>query len=100
MQRINDLRRRLILAALASPAAAWAQGISNRPVRFVLGQTPATTPDLIARTLAPRMQARWHQPFIVENRGGDGGGIGPDAVAKQPPVGHTINVSATSTRTR
>jgi len=99
MQPISELRRRLILAALASPATAWAQGISNRPVRFVLGQTPATTPDLIARTLAPRMQARWHQPFIVENRGGAGGAIGLDAVAKAPPDGHTITVSVNSTLT-
>src|SRR3989440_12368217 len=99
MQPINDLRRRLILAALASPAAAWAQGISTRPVRFVLGQTPATTPDLIARTLAPRMQAKWHQPFIVENRGGAGGAIGLDAVAKAPPDGHTLTVSVNSTLT-
>jgi tripartite-type tricarboxylate transporter receptor subunit TctC len=65
-------------------------------VRFVLGQTPATTPDLIARTLAPRMQARWHQPFIVENRGGAGGAIGLDAVAKAPPDGHSLLLVASS----
>src|SRR5947207_9398209 len=99
MQRTSELRRRLILAALASPAAAWAQGISNRPVRFVLGQTPATTPDLIARILAPRMQAKWNQPFVVENRGGAGGAIGLDAVAKAPPDGHTLTVSVNSTLT-
>src|SRR2546425_2580311 len=99
MQRINDLRRRLILAALTSPAVAWAQGISSRPVRFILGQTAATTPDLIARTLAPRMQAKWHQPFIVENRGGAGGAIGLDAVAKAPPDGHTLTVNVNSTLT-
>jgi len=95
----NELRRRLLLAVLASPAAAWAQGLSNRPVRFILGQTAATTPDLIARTLAPRMQAKWHQPFIVENRGGAGGAIGLDAVAKAPPDGHTLTVSVNSTLT-
>src|SRR5438128_10489075 len=99
MQRINDRRRRLILAALASPAAVWAQGISSRPVRFILGQTAATTPDLIARTLAPRMQAKWNQPFIVENRGGAGGAIGLDAVAKSAPDGHVITISVNSTVT-
>ena len=36
------------------------------------------------------MQAKWHQPFIVENRGGAGGAIGLDAVAKAPPDGHTL----------
>src|SRR5919199_456011 len=95
-------RRSLLLAALASPFAhvtARAQGISSRPVRFVLGQTPATTPDLIARTLARRMQAKWNQPFEVENRGGAGGAIGLDAVAKSPPDGHTLTISVNSTLT-
>ena len=99
MQHPNELRRRLLLAALASPLAARAQGISTRPVRFILGQTAATTPDLIARTIAPRMQAKWHQPFIVENRGGAGGAIGLDAVAKAPPDGHTLTVNVNSTLT-
>jgi tripartite-type tricarboxylate transporter receptor subunit TctC len=96
---MDQFRRRLLLAALASPAAAWAQGLSSRPVRFILGQTAATTPDLIARTIAPRMQAKWHQPFIVENRGGAGGAIGLDAVAKAPPDGHTLTVNVNSTLT-
>src|SRR5919205_3604588 len=96
---MNQLRRRLTLAALMSPFAARAQGISNRPVRFILGQTPATTPDLIARTLAQRMQAKWNQPFLVENRGGAGGAIGLDAVAKSPPDGHVLTISVNSTVT-
>lgn len=96
---MNEFRRRLLLAALATPFAARAQGISNRPVRFVLGQTPATTPDLIARTLAPRMQEKWQQPFIVENKGGAGGAIGLDTVAKSAPDGHVITISVNSTVT-
>jgi tripartite-type tricarboxylate transporter receptor subunit TctC len=96
-------RRQLLLAAVSTPFAvpfaARAQGISNRPVRFILGQTVATTPDLIARTLASRMQAKWNQPFIVENRGGAGGAIGLDAVAKSPPDGHVLTISVNSTVT-
>jgi tripartite-type tricarboxylate transporter receptor subunit TctC len=99
----SEIRRRLVLgagaAALASPFAGFAQGISNKPVRIILGQTAATTPDLIARALAPRLQAKWNQPFIVENRGGAGGAIGMDAVAKAAPDGHTINVNVNSTLT-
>ncbi|MEA3194772.1 MAG: hypothetical protein QOD26_3105 [Betaproteobacteria bacterium] len=94
-------RRQLVLGAgaLILPWRAFAQGISNRPVRFILGQTAATTPDFIARTLAPRMQAKWNQPFVVENRGGAGGAIGLDAVAKSPPDGHVLTVSVNSTLT-
>ena len=96
---MNNFRRRLLVAALAAPLTARAQGISNRPVRFILGQTAATTPDIIARLLAPKMQAKWNQPFVVENRGGAGGAIGLDAVAKAPPDGHTLTVSVNSTLT-
>src|ERR671933_2582924 len=92
----NNVRRRLLVAALAAPLTARAQGISNRPVRFILGQTAATTPDIIARLLAPKMQAKWNQPFVVENRGGAGGAIGLDAVAKAPPDGQTLTVSLNS----
>src|SRR5919198_4857698 len=96
---LDKTRRRLLAALLAAPLAARAQGISNRPVRFILGQTPATTPDIIARLLAPKMQAKWNQPFVVENRGGAGGAIGLDAVSKAPPDGHTLTVSVNSTLT-
>src|SRR5580765_2656517 len=100
---MNPLRRRLLACGgasiLARPGAAFAQGLSGRPVRFILGQTAATTPDFIARTLAQRMQAKWNQPFVVENRGGAGGAIGLDAVAKAPPDGHTLTVSVSSTLT-
>ena len=92
-------RRQLLLAALACPFPALAQGISSRPVRFILGQTPATTPDLIARTLAPRMAEKWNQPFLVENKGGAGGATGLDAVAKSAPDGHVITISVNSTVT-
>ncbi len=99
----SELRRRILLGAgagaLVLPFGARAQGLSNRPVHMILGQTAATTPDLIARTLAPRLQAKWNQAFIVENRGGAGGAIGLEALAKAPPDGHTITVNVNSTLT-
>ena len=95
----SRLRRRLVLSSIALPFSALAQGLSARPVRIILGQTAATTPDLIARIVAPRLQAKWGQPFVVENRGGAGGAIGLDAVAKSAPDGHTITVTVNSTLT-
>jgi tripartite-type tricarboxylate transporter receptor subunit TctC len=99
----SQLRRNLVLAAgagaLVAPFGSIAQGLSTRPVRMILGQTAGTTPDLIARLLAVRLQAKWNQPFIVENRGGAGGAIGLDAVAKAPPDGATITVNVNSTLT-
>jgi tripartite-type tricarboxylate transporter receptor subunit TctC len=103
----DENRRRLLLAASAAVAAAPlgvisqanAQGISSRPVRFLLAQTAATTPDVIARLLAPRFQARWNQPFIVENRAGAAGAIGMEALAKAAPDGHTMQVMVSSVLT-
>ena len=97
---ISRRRRHLLLGAAAAaavaPFAAWSQGLSARPVRFLLAQTPATTPDVIARLLAPRFQARWNQPFIVENRPGAAGAIGMEALAKAPPDGHTMQIMPSS----
>jgi tripartite-type tricarboxylate transporter receptor subunit TctC len=99
----SHVRRKLVLAAGASaliaPFGARAQGISNKPVRVLLGQGAASGPDFIARTLAPKMQAKWNQPFVVENRVGAGGSIGMSAVARSAPDGHTININADSTLT-
>lgn len=93
-------RRKLLLGAAAAMASApfgiRAQGISSRPVRLLLAQSAATTPDVIARLLAPRFQARWNQPFIVENRVGAAGAIGMEALSKAAPDGHTMQVMPSS----
>jgi tripartite-type tricarboxylate transporter receptor subunit TctC len=92
-------RRALLAGGLVTAFGARAQGISSRPVKIILGQTPGTTPDVIARIVAPRLGELWKQPFVVENRPGAGGAIGLEALAKSPPDGHaiTVNVNATLT---
>src|SRR2546425_6794993 len=101
MSRSPDPSRRRVLAALAASAAvapfgALAQGISKRPVRIIVPFTPAAGPDIVARLLAPRLQARWDQPFFVENKPGASGTIGTEVVVKSPPDGHTIMVGPAS----
>src|SRR5256886_7892144 len=92
--------RRRVLAALAAAAAApfgaLAQGISKRPVRIIVPSPRAAGPDIVARLLAPRLQARWDQPFFVENKPGASGTIGTEVVVKSPPDGHTIMVGPAS----
>ena len=68
-------------------------------MRLLIAQAPGTTPDSLARLLAPRLQARWNQPFVVENRPGASGALGMDAVAKAPPDGHTMQVNVSTTVT-
>src|SRR5258708_8970266 len=100
MSRSPDPSRRGVLAALAALAAVpfgrLAQGVSKRPVRLVVPFTPAAGTDVVARLLAPRLQARWDQPFFVENKPGASGTIGTEFVAKSPPDGHTIMVGPAS----
>jgi len=46
--------------------------------------------------LAPRLQARWDQPFFLENKPGASGTIGTEIVVKSPPEGHTLMVGPAS----
>ena len=73
---------RLWLLLLALPLAALAQTYPSKPVRIVVPYPAGTTPDIIGRTLAERLQAAFGQPFVVENRSGAGGNIGAEVVAK------------------
>ena len=104
MSNISNGSRRRFLGALAATVAAaplgvCAQGISKRPVRIVVPFTPGAGPDIVARLLAPKLQARWDQPFIVENKPGASGTIGAEIVAKAPPDGQTIMVGPASALT-
>jgi tripartite-type tricarboxylate transporter receptor subunit TctC len=69
------------LLALLFASAGWAQ-YPSKPVRVIVPYPAGSTPDVIGRTLAERLQAAFGQPFVVENRSGAGGNIGAEAVAK------------------
>ena len=81
------------LAALGS-SADWSQADAwpTRVVRVVVPFTPGASTDLVARLLA-RSSPTLGQQFIVDNRGGAGGGIGAEAVAKSEPDGYTLLVT-------
>jgi tripartite-type tricarboxylate transporter receptor subunit TctC len=85
--------KRLLAAVLAAPLLALAQPYPSKPVRVVVTFPPGSTPDIVGRALASRLQEAMGQPFVVENRAGAGGNIGADAVAKAAPDGHTLLVS-------
>jgi tripartite-type tricarboxylate transporter receptor subunit TctC len=57
---------------------------------MVIPYPAGSTPDIIGRTLAMKLQDAMGQPFIVDNRTGAGGNIGADAVAKAAPDGYTL----------
>ncbi len=83
-------RRPLLLAALATPALAQAQGFPSRPIRLVVGFPPGGGSDLVARPIAERMAATLGQPVLVENRGGANGALGLAEVARAAADGHVF----------
>ncbi len=90
--------RKFFVAALliAFAGAALAQAFPTRRVVFVSGVTPGSASDTMARILAERLQAKWGQPVIVENKLGAGGLIGAKYVAQSEPDGHTIMMYASA----
>ena len=88
----SSVRLASLLVLSVCAATAWAQSYPAKPVRVVVPYPAGTTPDLIGRTLAERLQRAMAQPFVVENRSGAGGNIGTEAVVKAPADGYTLLV--------
>ena len=86
----------MLLCLLSALHVAQAQEFPSRPVHVIVPFTPGTGADILARVLGPRLSERWKVAVVVENRTGATGNIGADLVAKSPPDGHTILLTATS----
>jgi tripartite-type tricarboxylate transporter receptor subunit TctC len=77
-----------VIAVLAQLAAA--QDYPNRPLRLIVTVPPGGAADFIARLIGGKLSESLGQPVLVENRGGAGGTIAADAVAKAAPDGYTL----------
>ena len=86
---------RFLLACLPlfAAAAALAQEYPAKPVRIVVPFAPGGASDGLARIVSDKLGRKLGQQFVVENRGGAGGLIGSELVAKSPPDGYTLVVS-------
>ncbi|MEO6840525.1 MAG: tripartite tricarboxylate transporter substrate binding protein [Bradyrhizobium sp.] len=75
---------------LAAQTASAQSGYPNRPVKILVGFTPGTAPDVVARILADRFAEDWGAPVVVENIPGAGSNIATDRVAKATADGYTL----------
>src|SRR5947207_10285687 len=82
--------------ALALAASVQAQQFPSKRVAFVSGVTPGSASDTMARILAEKLQHKWGQTVIVENRLGAGGLVGAKYVSQSEPDGHLIMMYASA----
>lgn len=90
-QLVRTLRAAVVGALAALPFVVAAQAAyPDKPVRFLVPYPPGGGTDVIARIVAPKFQQVLGQTIVIENRGGGGGSLGTDVVAKSPADGYTV----------
>src|SRR5258708_35513884 len=85
-----------LLVLLAAQTVSAQSNYPNRPVKILVGFTPGTAPDLVARMLADRFAEGWGTPFVVENIPGAGSNIATERVAKATADGYTLLMGGNS----
>lgn len=88
IKRLSCMALTMILPAL-NPCA-FAQSYPSKPVKGVVSAAPGGGNDFVGRVLAPRISDNLKQPFVIENRGGAGGVVATDFVAKAAPDGYML----------
>jgi tripartite-type tricarboxylate transporter receptor subunit TctC len=86
----------LTLTLFAGLSGAQGGRYPDRPVKLVVGFPAGQATDIVARLLADRLSQSMGQPFVVENRPGQGGSLGLAHLAKSPPDGYTMVLAATA----
>lgn len=77
-------------ARAQAPASGAAPTFPSKSIRIVVPFPPGGTTDVVARLVAQRMTESMGQTVVVDNRGGAGGALGADIVAKANPDGYTL----------
>jgi tripartite-type tricarboxylate transporter receptor subunit TctC len=80
------------LSLLLLSGTATAQDFPTKPIKLIVPFPAGGPNDIIARIVGQRMSELTKQPIVIDNRGGQGGALGTDAVAKASPDGYTIGI--------
>lgn len=95
MKRARFMLQAVAIASLLASGAAIAQtSYPQKPLRLIVGFSAGSSPDSVARLLAPLLTEQLGQPVVVENRGGAGGAIAVELAARAPADGYTIYLMA------
>jgi tripartite-type tricarboxylate transporter receptor subunit TctC len=78
--------------ALVASAVQAQEQYPTQTVRILVGFTPGSGTDFLARTIGAKLSEMWGQSVIVDNRSGAGGVIAADLLRRAPPDGHTLMV--------
>ncbi len=82
-----------LTAIIGATSPVAAQDWPTQTVRIIVPFAAGSTPDVVARLVAERLQDKLKQPFVIENKPGASGNLGTDLMAKAAPDGNTIGVS-------
>jgi tripartite-type tricarboxylate transporter receptor subunit TctC len=85
-----------VLTLVLSASVAEADDFPAKPIRLIVPFPPGGPNDIIARVVGQRMSELIKQPVIIDNRSGQAGVLGTDAVAKSSPDGYTIGITSAS----
>src|SRR5262249_8345182 len=81
------------LAALGGTSAAARSPFPIRTVKFIVPFPGGGINDVLARIIGDKLQAKWGQPVVIENKTGAGGNIGADLAYQSEPDGYTLLLS-------
>jgi len=98
-QRLGPALALVSLGLTSAVTHAQVNNYPDRPVKIVVPYAPGGGVDILARMLGERLQSKWGQPVVVENKTGASTLIGAAAVAKAPPDGLTLLLTSESTIT-
>ena len=89
---MKTIMRLLMTAAIGFGIPAWsqAQTYPAKPIKIIVPSPGGATTDTLARIIAEKLQEKWGQPVIVDDRAGAGGNVGAEEAIKSAPDGYTL----------